>query len=100
MDTESNPAKTARDHACASPEAAGAMRYDALAAIVREKRTATRKKSSRRARAAQLFAWALLASHAATPTRASSATDGKPICELVWWRLSHSYGSKYAHQRG
>ena len=48
MDTESNPAKTARDHACASPEAAGAMRYDALAAIVREKRTATRKKSSRR----------------------------------------------------
>jgi hypothetical protein len=31
----------------ASPEAAGAMQYDALAAIVREKRTATRKKSSR-----------------------------------------------------
>ena len=44
MDTVSNPAKTARGHACASPEASGAMRYDALAAIVREKRTSNAQK--------------------------------------------------------
>ena len=47
VDTESNPAKTARGHACASPEAAGAMRYDALAAIGREIRTSNAQKHTR-----------------------------------------------------
>ena len=41
--------KTARGHACASPEAAGAMRYDALAAIVREKSHQQRAKKARAA---------------------------------------------------